>query len=136
MVGQSRGAQGLTGRILRCVHPEQRATWFRERRPGRCSEEADLWVGQGRWKNEGGTPKERETCKAAAGRDDDPGRCESLETFKPVRPFGCKRRMPTPQHRERFSGQLGCPSGTGRAGKQVWKDTSRAPPGGFQQQQL
>lgn len=47
---------------------------------------ADLWARQGRWKNEGGDPTRREkTCKAAAGRDDDPGGCESLETFKPVK---------------------------------------------------
>ena len=41
---------------------------------------------QGRWKNEGGGPTRREkTCKAAAGRGDDPGGCESLETFKLVK---------------------------------------------------
>ena len=34
---------------------------------------------------EGTPPRREKTCKGAAGRDDDPGRCESLETFKPMK---------------------------------------------------
>lgn len=80
------GRRASWAELLRCVHPEQAPRGSEKGGQGGVQRGADLWVGQGRWKNEGGDPPRREkTCKGAAGRDDDPGRCESLETFKPMK---------------------------------------------------
>ena len=87
MVGQSRGkAEPHWAEVLRCVHPEQVPRGPEKGGQGGVQRGADLWAGQGRWKSEGGDPTKREKiCKSAAGRDDDTGRCENLETFKPVK---------------------------------------------------